>query len=483
MAGTGKSTISRTVSRGFAARPQRRLAASFFFKREDGDRRTIAKFFTTIAAQLAISVPSLAAHIKNAVDSDPAIVGKATWEQFEKLILTPLSQISSDVVQSSSLAIVVDALDECERDEDIRLIINLFSRSNSRSSIPLKIFFTSRPDLPIRLGFRDIAGQYQDLVLHEIPAPDIERDISTYLQFEFAKVRDDFNNDVAVYRRLPPTWPDQSTMQSLLEMAVPLFIFAATICRFVSNRKGTDPDNQLKKFLQYQATSQESRLDVMYRPVLNQLIAGLSAIEEEEVLQQFRLVVGSIVSLADPLSTGSLARLLNTSRNIIDNILDLLHSVLNVPSLSNSPVQLLHLSFRDFLVDPVKRETNPFWVDERHTHQQLAVRCLQIMYDGLRTDICSLQAPGVPRSTINPQRISDCIQPELQYACLYWVYHIQRGGLQLQDGDQYHAFLKQHFLHWVEVLSLVGRAAESISLIQTLQSAIQVCSYIKYLTS
>jgi hypothetical protein len=476
MAGTGKSTISRTVSRAFAAKSQRRLAASFFFKRGDGDRGTVAKFFTTIAAQLALSVPNIAAHIKNAVDSDPAIVGKAMWDQFEKLIVTPLSQISSDVVPSSSLAIVVDALDECERDEDVRLIINLFSRVKSLSTVPLKIFLTSRPDLPIRLGFRDIAGRYQDLVLHEIPAPDIERDISTYLQFELAKVRDDFNNDVAEHRRLPPTWPGQSTIHSLVEMAVPLFIFAATICRFVSNRKGSNPDKQLRKFLQYQAIGQESKLDSMYRPVLDQLIAGLSAVEEEQVLQQFHLVVGSIVGLADPLSTGSLARLLNISRDTIDDILDLLHSVLSVPSSSNSPVRLLHLSFRDFLVDPRKRETNPFWVDERHTHQQLAVRCLQIMYDGLRTDICGLQAPGVPRSTINPQIISDHIPPELQYACLYWVYHIQQGGVQLQDGDQYHAFLKQHFLHWVEALSFVGRAAESINLMQTLRSAIQVGS-------
>jgi hypothetical protein len=474
MAGTGKSTISRTVSRAFAQ--QHRLAASFFFKRGDGDRGTVTKFFTTIAAQLAISVPDIAVHVKNAIDSNPAVVSKAMREQFEKLILVPLSQISSDVMPSSCLAIVVDALDECERDEDIRLIINLFSRANSLSSIPLKIFLTSRPDLPIRLGFRDITGRYQDLVLHEIPAPDIEHDISTYLQFELAKVRDDFNTVVAEHRRLPPTWPDQSTIQSLVEMAVPLFIFAATICRFVSNRKGTNPDKQLRKFLQYQATSQESKLDATYRPVLDQLIAGLSTVEKEQVLQQFRLVVGSIISLASPLSTGSLARLLDTSRDIIDDILDLLHSVLSVPSSPNSPVRLLHLSFRDFLVDPQKRETNPFWVDERHTHQQLAARCLQTMYDGLRIDVCGLQAPGMLRSTINPQIISDHIPPELQYASLYWVYHIQQGGLQLNDGDKYHAFLRQHFLHWIEALSLVGRAAESISLIQTLQSAIQVCS-------
>ncbi|OAA81575.1 hypothetical protein LEL_01120 [Akanthomyces lecanii RCEF 1005] len=50
MAGTGKSTISRTIAESFAA--QGRLGASFFFKRGETDRGTIAKFFPTLAADL-----------------------------------------------------------------------------------------------------------------------------------------------------------------------------------------------------------------------------------------------------------------------------------------------------------------------------------------------------------------------------------------------------------------------------------------------
>ena len=48
MAGTGKSTISRSVAQKFADRGV--LGASFFFKRGEGDRGRAAIFFTTIAA-------------------------------------------------------------------------------------------------------------------------------------------------------------------------------------------------------------------------------------------------------------------------------------------------------------------------------------------------------------------------------------------------------------------------------------------------
>lgn len=49
-AGTGKSTISRTVAQAFADKG--RLGASFFFKRGEHDRENASLFFTTIAVDL-----------------------------------------------------------------------------------------------------------------------------------------------------------------------------------------------------------------------------------------------------------------------------------------------------------------------------------------------------------------------------------------------------------------------------------------------
>ena len=55
IAGTGKSTILRTVTQSFA--DERLLAASFFFKRGEGDRGNASRFFTTIARQLIVKIP------------------------------------------------------------------------------------------------------------------------------------------------------------------------------------------------------------------------------------------------------------------------------------------------------------------------------------------------------------------------------------------------------------------------------------------
>jgi hypothetical protein len=83
-AGTGKSTIARTVARTFA--DQRQLGASFFFKRGEGERGNATRFFTTIATQLAARVSEIRPGIKKAIEADPDVSEKALKDQFEKLI-------------------------------------------------------------------------------------------------------------------------------------------------------------------------------------------------------------------------------------------------------------------------------------------------------------------------------------------------------------------------------------------------------------
>ncbi|KAM0349595.1 hypothetical protein ACHAP4_010374 [Fusarium culmorum] len=225
MAGTGKSTISRTVARARAKRGD--LGASFFFKRGEVDRDNLNKLMPTLAYQLALSMPEVAFFIKKALDANPAIVGDFVKEQFEKLIQEPLSKAAATATTPSSVVMVIDALDECDQEADIRLLINIFSQAKTARP-QLRIFLTSRPELPIRLGFSEVQGSYQDLVLHKIPAEIVEHDIIVFLNDEFKKIRHDFNMTVSNERKLPPDWPGRPIVQSLAQMAVPLFIFAAT---------------------------------------------------------------------------------------------------------------------------------------------------------------------------------------------------------------------------------------------------------------
>ena len=474
MAGTGKSTISRTVAQNFADKGD--LGASFFFKRGEGDRGHAGSFIATIAAQLVQKLPSLAPHVQNTIEADPVISRKALKQQFETLVLQPLGKIRTDPQKPSRIVIVIDALDECDREEDVRIIIRLLPQVQRITSVQLKFFLTSRPELPIRLGFKDISGKYERLALHRIPEPIVKEDISTFLEHELAMIRDDYNKSVAQNRQLPADWPSQTNVQSLVAMAIPLFIFATTICRFINDRKCGQPKDQLAKVLKYETRSQASKLDATYLPVLDQLLVRVTISERRGLVEEFRQVIGSIIVLASPLSATSLNRLLRVPEGTVDNRTDLLHSVLSIPSHPDHPIRLLHLSFRDFLVDTEKRETNLFWVDEKDAHNKLATRCLELLSSGnnLKRDICNLRTLERPRADVDRQTIDSHLLPDVQYACQYWVYHLKEGGSMIWDDDQVYNFLKCHFLHWLEALSLAGRLQQSIGMVDTLMAIIEV---------
>ncbi len=352
-----------------------KLGASFFFKRGEGDRGNASMFFTTIADQLTTKVPTIKPLIREAIDADPSVSDKSLREQFKKLILQPLSSIPSVSPETRRVVLVIDALDECERDDDIGTILGLLSQFDDVTSVCLRVFVTSRPELPIRLGFQEMPqATYKDLVLHDIPEATIKHDISKFFQCEFVKIRS--RSQSRSRGSLDMDWPGQENINALVDMAFPLFIFAATACRFIGDHphQRCNPENRLVIILEYQTASQTagqtskfrpSKFDATYLPILNQLLVGLDQVEEKELALNFQEIVGTIVVLANPLSVGSLASLLGIQKSDVACILDLLHSVLSIPTSQAQPVRLLHLSFRDFLVDPEKKEKSLFWVDEK----------------------------------------------------------------------------------------------------------------------
>ncbi|KAK3340804.1 hypothetical protein B0H65DRAFT_271017 [Neurospora tetraspora] len=220
----------------------------------------------------------------------------------------------------------------------------------------------------------------------------------------------------------------------------------------------------------------------MYLPILNQMLikrtnSGFiprASEEQEAIVKEFREIVGTLVILADPLPVKSLAGLLGIEEQVIGHRLSLFNSVLNIPSDLTAPVKTLHLSFRDFLVDPKNRATNPSWVDEEMTYKKLVAKCLELLRDCLQEDICSLQRPGKSRAEVDRQIFLKHLPSEIQYACLYWVYHLKRNRRTVRDGDQVHHFLTRYLLYWLKVLSLMGRISESIGLIDDLQSVTDV---------
>jgi hypothetical protein len=243
-------------------------------------------------------------------------------------------------------------------------IVQLLPPLQKAKSIGLRVFLTSRPELPIRLGFSEIANHaYQDLALHEISEKVTERDISLFLKDRFTTIRRE--------RSVPQDWPSDDVIQDLVAMSAPLFISAATVCRYIELSKWS-PITRLADLLKDQARY-TTKMDKMYQPIITRLLDdGDDELEQQQLLQEFQDIVGVIILLAVPLSTNALSRFLGIGAVLIHNRLDSFQSVLSVPNNRDLLVRILHLSFRGFLV----HFNSTFRVHEPKKHRDIAGYCL-----------------------------------------------------------------------------------------------------------
>ena len=100
-------------------------------------------------------MPPLRRYICDAVTERSDIAGQSLRDQWHQLVLRPLSKLDGSKCHSLYV-LVVDALDECDDNNNIRIILQLLAEARSLQRVQLRVFLTSRPDIPIRYGINQI---------------------------------------------------------------------------------------------------------------------------------------------------------------------------------------------------------------------------------------------------------------------------------------------------------------------------------------
>ena len=96
------------------------------------------------------------------------------------------------------------------------------------------------------------------------------------------------------------------------------------------------------------------------------------------------------------------------------------------------------------------------------------------MSEKLKKDICSLFLPGAPAEAVHNNQIEQCLPAELQYACCYWVQHLQQSKTPLLDNGRVHLFLRRYLLFWLEALSLLKKTSEGVLALIALENLVTV---------
>jgi len=186
-------------------------------------------------------------------------------DQWHHLVLTPLSKLSDDSCPLPYI-VVIDALDECENDDNIRLILHLLAEARSLNRVQLRVFLTSRPEVPIRFGFYQLPeNERYNIVLHNISPSIVDHDILIFLEYNLRFIGEEDGQDF--------DWPGTNVTKTLVHRASGLFIWVATACRFI--RDGPFADERLQTLLQGRTSANatpEEHLNGIYLTVLQKSI-------------------------------------------------------------------------------------------------------------------------------------------------------------------------------------------------------------------
>ncbi|KAJ3506576.1 hypothetical protein NLJ89_g6794 [Agrocybe chaxingu] len=239
-AGSGKSALAKTIAE--LCMTKNSIIATFFFTRTRADRVTDGDLLIpTLSCQLIEKMRLPRTAIQKYLLKDRGIFNKTRELQMQELIINPLNWYFSRLeyhykclVQQAPLRlIVIDGLDECVGKEVQRDLLRVLGKAVTTLRLPIRFLIASRPEIQIRQLMEDREVFRTDCLtsLDLGKDPNTAKDIQSYLETQFAKIR----HTHIIRASIPPTWPSPGDIMTLVVRASGQFIFASTVVGYTSS--------------------------------------------------------------------------------------------------------------------------------------------------------------------------------------------------------------------------------------------------------
>ncbi|KIK56926.1 hypothetical protein GYMLUDRAFT_173660, partial [Collybiopsis luxurians FD-317 M1] len=447
--GTGKSAISHTI--GKRCKDQDCLGAFFRFDRNFSMERTPSRALQSIAYNLAAYVPEYGNTLVEILDKDPYLLNSPSLrELWQNLILKPAQLVH----QSRPVVIIIDALDECNSQQEDGFRKKFLSTLiDGVHELPgnFRILITSRLENYIV----NILNQYSNMLQTQDMSKlrDTKDDIYRYVVHRMGSFIS--NGDLNLHQ-----------CKALAERAERHFQWASTVCEALHHevQPGIKLKKRFEKFIELQADfSQDlNLLDQLYKSILGEIFK----VENVNGMNEYRKVMAQILAASEPLSRAALKNLQiayhrymgeDEGEQGVDAVIPWLGSLLTGVTEHNAPIQPVHTSIRDFLLDTER--SGVYAIEVADGHRIMAVGSIMLMMEQLHFNMCDLPSSHVRNSEI--QNLGDLVRSgislELSYACCYWDYHLTRIPCDDQIMTHITKFAVEYSLYWMEVLSILNK--------------------------
>ncbi|WYZ42067.1 hypothetical protein EsH8_V_000962 [Colletotrichum jinshuiense] len=391
---------------------------------------------------LLVQRPALTASLRGKYDH----AGKRLFEDvnsWDALSNMLIGVLQGPGVQTTYLAI--DALDECDANLDqlLDLIVKL-------SALPrVKLVVSSRNWLEIEDALA--AATKKTRLCLELNHTLISAAVGKYIQYKV--------NQLALSKGYDPKTKD-AVQRHLATNANDTFLWVALVCQQLA-------DPQVRKWhTRAKLYKFPAGLDSLYKRMVDHMFNSDDASLCREVL-------GLVSVVYRPLTLKELASLVESLEEFHD--VDALEEVIGLCgcllTIREGVVYFVHQSAKDFLLRNESTRIHPHGLAEEN--RNIFTRSLQIMSKTLRRDIYNLRVPGYPIDRVKAPE-PDPLAP-VRYSCVYWINHLADGlagqelhGQVLSDDGPAYAFLANHYLHWLEALSLLDSVSGGILQMYTL---------------
>ncbi|KAF5330488.1 hypothetical protein D9619_005185 [Psilocybe cf. subviscida] len=383
-AGGGKSAIAQSITE--QCYEENLLLASFFFSRSDPSRNHSSHLIGTIVYQIYQVVPPPSQElIRCAIEQDPLIWSTDIFTQFRILIVDPLAcLVHSGFFQDiqTPRVIIIDGLDECIDRMMQRKILELVLKALYEWHLPFLFFIASRPEPEINAMFEHpkMAEIVLSISLDEGFLPDL--DIELFLRDKFQECCDTH----PCRRYIPPEWPPDSAIRSLVRKSSGQFIYASVVVKYVTSIRHY-PHRRLEVILDLRpaADSPFAELDALYSQIL-------STVDDWPTVQRiisFRLLFSCFSAVKDietilNMEDGELALAMSDMSSLICILTD-------GNSKLGGDLQLLHASFGDYLFDSSRSKYHCVnRAESYYMHTKTLIQCIMSvdMEDFTSTVMC-----------------------------------------------------------------------------------------------
>ncbi|KAJ7174719.1 hypothetical protein C8R46DRAFT_1347799 [Mycena filopes] len=452
-AGTGKSTLASSLAEIFTGFGY--LGSFVFFDSDVSERAEPSAYIRTIAHDLASRDRAIADAVLAALEDNPKIVKMRLVHQFERLILEPLSATKAP---ARPVVIIIDALDEGGSLDlnSQKEFLSVLASGLPKLPKHVRVLITSRRDPHIV----DYLSGLECVRQHDLSTEsDVHNDIRTCITAQLSAVQR--KNSTS----LPSSWPEEHSVEHLVEEASGLFIWAVVACSFIDS-SDDDPAIQLAQLLG-NAISRgyaESPLDHLYAMAMaaTNWSSPYSAAGRHNVLT-------AIIIARNPLTLQGIADLINMDHARVVKFVSGLHSVLTVDA--DGLIRVVHPSLRDYITNRARCRPDLAWsVDVETGNSVLAGQSLNLLGRRLQYNSMDLDTTVDFTWDSNKRRYIWVHRPYdgapiVGYASTAWIDHVcavQRHDLLPELYTRIVEFYSSHFLYWLEALSAMKHSRGAI---------------------